>query len=377
MNPSLATFITKAAALASDKIIKAHANNEEFRDKALSLAGQAMLNNNIKSITGNRPKDRVIRHVLNSKLNSPHYNKDLYKKIRTDFQSGTGAANPVGTDDAFYKQEREYDEGVLSKKPVSVAPNPYWGSNYNPYQNQIQINPINHNDITVLGHEIGHAQDPLLESQLKYTKDISDEIVNTVNGELRASENGRRMLRDGYGLSDDIAKGAYSGVPTHIASFLHTGDSYDPVQAAFNRIYSHEHLPFRIKPYTPITVAAKRTFMDKGFNPAVKQLNKQWSPEAINTIRDFENKMELTPESVARRFTEAITSTDPIKRRLETNRMNDRAKRVNMENFASDESAYNAFMPKIPEAKPSGSYINGKPIPNNWQPVRTNSIYND
>lgn len=375
MHPSIITFITKAAAIASDKIAKTDTNSEDNND---ALVRSTAINNELKSISSNSPLSRARRYVLNYMLNAPHYNKDLHKKIRTDFQNGTGAANPVGTDDAFYKQEVKNNEGVRMERPVSVvvqnADEDHGSSFYNPWWNQIQIHPMNHNDIAALGHEIGHAQDPLLPSYLKYNPDREEDIANEINSELRASENGRRMLRDGYGVSDDIAKGAYIGVPTYIARRLYPyspDDSYDPVQAKFGKIYPFQYLPLRIKPRTPIGAAYKRNFTSKDFNPSVKK----WSPESINAIRDFEHKMGWTPENIARQFTEAITSPDPIKRRVETTRLNNKAKYVDINDFESDESAYNSFMPKLPEARPSGISINGKPIHNNWQPVRTNSIY--
>ena len=346
MNHSIETFIAKSAAIAFNKIAGYEIDDEDYDDSDLELDRRSIINDELEDITENDPNSRVLRHYWKSRVDTPYDNKELHKKIRTDLLNQTGAGAPIGTEDAYYKQPDRHFSARFK-----IEQNKGLGSQYVLNRNSIELSPLDRHNIVALGHEAGHAQDPYLEDILHKHDPWSRGVdSNMINAELRASENGRRMLRDGYGVSDDIAKGTYNGLPTYVsAAFPRSNPDSDYIRRLPDPLFRH--------------------------NP--KAGLDLWSPETRNAIQNFNNSMGWTPESIAKDFTKSIVSSDPITRKLEHQRAYDRSTHIDMDAFDSDESAYNAFMPRIPDAKPSGISINGKPIPNNWQHVRSTSVYDE
>lgn len=341
---------------------------EELTRRNNSLDNSILEIKNIKT-----PAHGVARHHY--AMRKQIYSPELYQTIANDIQNQQGSAVAKFTPNAYHKRPKY-------KLEVNSDEN-YDRSYYSTLNNEINIARQNAKDATVLAHEYGHAIDPMVLAALDSYRKLHDSLPINKNNphayykykhdilhrELRASENGRRMLRDGYGQPDTYAKNTYGGVPTYAAGYYS--------QALNDLQYTNRN-------YNNITSlvggrSSKRGFWQQAYGAYGNTIPQTWpkwdhSPEANSEMYLLADKWGKTPESVARKFTEGLTSVDPIKRRLLMDEALRAAQDVDMKNgFINDETTYAAFMPKIPAATPSG--IPGTNV--KWQPVRDPSVYND
>lgn len=229
----------------------------------------------------------------------------------------------------------------------------------------MSISHTDKNDVATIAHEYGHAVDPVQDSYENANRRNpniprsigarSDEYYNLVNREMNGSENGRRMLRDGYGQPDVIARRTYDGVPSYTS-------------------YAYENLRDSMSAGYPLRDSKRGFWQDAygayGNKPFIKSFPEH-TPENNSIMYEFADYLGRTPEAIARKFTEGISSPDPIKRHLLVREALNNARYVDMSKFVNDATAHAAFMPKLPAATPSGTPSTG------WQPVRNNSVYLD
>lgn len=353
---NIASFLAKAASSASTNYKR-------------SPAIATMLQKQIDAIKENNYAQRIKRHLLRTKLEGKDVNPALAEKIKRDIELQTPIANPVFTQDSPYKQMGNNTRGAYPRISLDAKPR---SSYYDLKTKTITLKPSDSQALGTIAHEYGHAMDPRVKETIKNYKKVNRDSKDpytaahdTMQIELRAGENGRRMLRDGYGVPEQIATSAYKGVPTYssyIGNAMRLND-----KGKLKNIFARKYTPMLYgDPHAPM----------KHYNPLIKQ----WSPENRKAIKQWEHDRGLTPESVAQRFTAGIVDNDPIRRRLAVRDAIDRSNRVNMEAFESDESAYNSFMPKLPSANSSGLPVrsnNNEINTTKWQPVRTQNVYAD